>query len=128
MRRALVVLLAFGLVAAACGGGGDDPAAIADAIADGMMEGGGPDAPFSRSEAECFGKNSSRQLFNATTTVLPSCSSTAVHSGSMPNTDGTTAHTMLMKAIARFCSTFPLTAFATCSVNATLPMSVAAGP
>ena len=55
MRRRALLLVGFALVVASCGGG-DDGAAIAEAIADGMMEGAGEDSPFDRSEADCFGE------------------------------------------------------------------------
>ena len=55
MRRRCALVLALGLVAAACGGGGEDPSAISEAIADAMMENAGEETPIEREQAECFG-------------------------------------------------------------------------
>jgi hypothetical protein len=56
IHRRLVLVLAFGLIVAACGGDGDgDAAALSDAIADAMMESVDADTPFERDQAECFG-------------------------------------------------------------------------
>jgi len=55
MRRRFALVIALGLIIAACGGGGEDASAISDAIADAMMENAGDDTPFEREQAECFG-------------------------------------------------------------------------
>ncbi len=55
MRRRFVLVLAVGLLVAACGGGGEDAAALSDAIADSLMENAGDDTTFEREQAECFG-------------------------------------------------------------------------
>ena len=53
--------------------------------------------------------SSSRQQFSATTTVLPSCTSTANQSGTKPPNAGAAPATIAANAIVRFCTTTLLT-------------------
>lgn len=55
MRRRFALVIALGLIVAACGGGGEDASALSGAIADAMMVNAGDDTPFEREQAECFG-------------------------------------------------------------------------
>lgn len=61
MRRIVALVAVLAVVAAACGGDDSDAGlssgdqALADAITEGFLEGAGPDAPFGRQDAQCFG-------------------------------------------------------------------------